>query len=638
MPITLKISMLTTALSASLQAFYTIYTALLVYLTQRVSLSGRLSRRQMLTTIHDMTGAWGGLGAALDGLWQQTKVVASPLEVLSITAYLLNISVLHIASSSIIQFQTFNNTVMVSAPTAVGWPDSSVDYNGFDWATISSLAPSVGNLSSLGNAGLANGTVYDVLLDGTGIGNVTVNATSIDADCALAAGMVYDSTEHPPQFFDQNGSAFPLTFIPWKDQVIFNINGMIAENALNFYVTTAIEGSAALLNRTTIPMNWTYYAPPNISIATIDMSWIFCNISLIRTSAIVDAESNTFLSSISEPPASSIWIKASLPAFSPQEAANETWFWAPFSSAPLVGVNPICSASEASEASEDYDSYDVAQPSGCGYQSSTLDAYLMQLLGMNASQIDPLLVGDPQLSSNTTPSFTLSVDQMETALSQVLAATIWTAGQLGTVGGGFDHSVGSATITRLVLETRLNINWIPLLFALSASIILLVLEMRMTRANSENPPKSSAVNSGGVLELIWLASRLPSMRDAIGRVDNPNIDDLRAAGRFDVLLADVGTEDLAAKHNDDCEPQGGSRGVVTPLYTSIPIEDPTPLRETIMDRLLDGGELTLDSVEVNIERLRSEFKNSIALKNCGPHSIQVAIDEVGMSALRLAMV
>ncbi|KAH7918814.1 hypothetical protein BV22DRAFT_1134312 [Leucogyrophana mollusca] len=613
-PITSKTGMLTTALSASLQAFYTLYTALLVYLTQRVSLSRRLSQRQMLTTIHDMTGAWGGLGAALDGLWQQTKIAASPLGVISVTAYLLNISVLHIASSSIIQFQTFNNTVIASVPTAVGWPDSLANGSFWDWATISSLAPSVGNLSGLGHAGLANSVVYDVLLDNTGIGNVTVNATRVNTDCVLVTGLVYDTIGTPAQLRtrdDERPYSFPSTFVPWTDQVLFNANGFTAWNVLNFIVTTAIEGSAALLDSTTIPMNWTYYASPqgyptNFSIATINMSWVTCNLSLLHTSAIVDAQSNTLLSSTSEVPVSSTWPTALPESMSgePAEVPNVTWIYPPFSSAPPAWANDgaICSASEA------YDG-GGGLVSGCGYQPSMLDAYLMQLLGMNASQIDPLRILYPSWSSSTTPSFTLSVDQMETALSRVLATTMWTAGQLGEVGGGFDHSIGSVTITRFVLETRLNINWIPLSFALSASIILLVLAIRMTHANSENSPKASAVNSGGVLELIWLASRLPGMRDAIGRVDSPNIDDLRAAGRFDVLLADVGEEDLAAKHHDDREYQvlTGPQGAVRPLYTSIPVEDATSLHETVMDRLLDNGEFTSASIELNIKRLRSEI-------------------------------
>ncbi|KAH7920954.1 hypothetical protein BV22DRAFT_1132654 [Leucogyrophana mollusca] len=607
-PITSRSSVLTAALSASLQAFYTIYTALLVYLTQRVSLSRRLSQRQMLTTIHDVTGAWGGLGAALDGLWQQTKVVTSPLGVLSVTAYLLNISVLHTTSSSIIQFQTFNNTVTASAPTAVGWPGPSVDYIGFDWDTISSLAPSVGNFSGLGHAGLTNGIVYDVLLDNTGIGNVTVNATSISSDCALVAGLNYNATGSADTIWAQDGEVFPAPPVPWKDRILCNTN-VIASDMLNFYVTTAIEGSAALLDHTSIPMDWTYYMSPNdtsnnISSATIDMSWVACNISLLHTSAIVDAQSNTFLSSVSEAPVSPTWTSVSPHSLQqPPKTANSSWLWGPWSSAPLADVSAICSASEESEA--------FSTSSGeCGYQPSMLDAYLMQLLGMNASQINPPQPYGPEYSSNTTPSFTLSVDQMEMALSRVLATTMWTAGQLGEVGGGFDHSIGSATITRLVLETRLNINWIPLSFALSASVILLVLAIRMTHADSENPPEADAVNSGGVLELIWLASRMPAMRDTIGRVDSPNIDDLRAAGRFDVLLADAGEEEPAAKHHDysECHCQG-PQGVVRPRYTFIPIDDPTPLRETIIHQLSDDGEpiSESDSVGLEIKRVHSEI-------------------------------
>ncbi|KAH7917519.1 hypothetical protein BV22DRAFT_1135347 [Leucogyrophana mollusca] len=471
-----------------------------------------------------------------------------------------------------------------------------------------------------GHAGLANGIVYDVLLDNTGIGNATVNATSINTDCALVAGLVYDTTGTLGLRTqgDEKPFLFPLQFVPWKDQVIFGISGVVSENVLNFYVTTAIEGSAALLNRTTIPMNWTYYTSlgdtsSNISSATIDMSWVTCNMSILRTSAIVGAQSQ----SVSEAPVSPTWTSV-LPdsiVDPPQETANESWFIFPFDSALPAWIDGevICSASEASAASDAYDA-DSDQLDGCGYQPSMLDAYLMQLLGMNASKINPYLMinppflpDGPAFLSNTTPSFTLSVDQMETALSRVLATTMWTAGQLDEVSGGFDHSIGSATITRLALETRLNINWIPLSFALSASIILLVLAIRMTHSDSdsENPPKAKTVNSGGVLELIWLASRMPAMRDAIGRVDSPNVDDLRAAGRFDVLLADVGEEDSAVKHYDDW-PQG----VVRPQYTSTPIEDPTTLRETVIHRLLDDGEFTLNSVELNIKRVHSE----IALK------------------------
>ncbi|KAG1836970.1 hypothetical protein DFJ58DRAFT_157585 [Suillus subalutaceus] len=61
-------------LSASLQAFYTLYTAVLVFLTQRLAMSRALVHRLKLTTIHDISSAWAGLGSALSNVWKQTCI------------------------------------------------------------------------------------------------------------------------------------------------------------------------------------------------------------------------------------------------------------------------------------------------------------------------------------------------------------------------------------------------------------------------------------------------------------------------------------------------------------------------------------------------------------------------------------
>ncbi|KAH7903529.1 hypothetical protein BJ138DRAFT_968007, partial [Hygrophoropsis aurantiaca] len=54
-----------------------IYTAVLVFVTRRLALSYNFSRRQILTSIHDKSEAWTGIGAALSGLWDQTKIKTS---------------------------------------------------------------------------------------------------------------------------------------------------------------------------------------------------------------------------------------------------------------------------------------------------------------------------------------------------------------------------------------------------------------------------------------------------------------------------------------------------------------------------------------------------------------------------------
>ncbi|KAG1876467.1 hypothetical protein DFJ58DRAFT_177250, partial [Suillus subalutaceus] len=55
-------------LSGSPQTFFTIYTAVLLFLTQRLAISRTLMRRVKLTTIHDISGAWAGLGSALSSV------------------------------------------------------------------------------------------------------------------------------------------------------------------------------------------------------------------------------------------------------------------------------------------------------------------------------------------------------------------------------------------------------------------------------------------------------------------------------------------------------------------------------------------------------------------------------------------
>ncbi|KAG2042542.1 hypothetical protein BDR03DRAFT_563623 [Suillus americanus] len=114
------------ALSTSLQTFYTIYTAILLFLTQWLAISRTLMRRVKLTTIHDISGAWTGLqGSTLSSVWRQTDVPASWCTTSTVATYLASITVLHVTSSTLLQFQTFNDSMMTSVPTSLGWLDDS---------------------------------------------------------------------------------------------------------------------------------------------------------------------------------------------------------------------------------------------------------------------------------------------------------------------------------------------------------------------------------------------------------------------------------------------------------------------------------------------------------------------------------
>jgi hypothetical protein len=170
-----------------------LYTALLVFVTQSLVLSAAFSSPKKLTQIHDICGAWGGLGASLSTLWSQTKVTSSVLPVALVTVYFACVSVLHVASSTIMQLQPFNDTLTMMVPAVATWPDSSVNLSSLDWIAPSTLVPFLQTLYGNTTNGLANNTLYDVPTQG--FVNAAVNATTLNAHCGLLTNLSIDAID-----------------------------------------------------------------------------------------------------------------------------------------------------------------------------------------------------------------------------------------------------------------------------------------------------------------------------------------------------------------------------------------------------------------------------------------------------------
>ena len=150
---------------------------------QRLAISAVMAKRQKLTTVHDICGAWNGIGAAINVLWQQTKAVSSPLMIFAILTYLTCISGLHIISSSVIQFEAFNNTLTSAVSSTLAWPFSSPNITNLDWAGSS---PLIGMWPLLPTAkGLTGSMLYDVPITNDAYMGAVVNATTISAECGL---------------------------------------------------------------------------------------------------------------------------------------------------------------------------------------------------------------------------------------------------------------------------------------------------------------------------------------------------------------------------------------------------------------------------------------------------------------------
>jgi hypothetical protein len=121
-------------------------------------MSRALVRRLKLTTIHDISNAWAGLGSALSSVCKQTRKPASLWATIAVTTYLLCISVLHVTSSTLIQFQTFNSSMMTNVSTTLGWVDMTSSENP---VVITASLPVISRFPGLVPAGISNNIVYD---------------------------------------------------------------------------------------------------------------------------------------------------------------------------------------------------------------------------------------------------------------------------------------------------------------------------------------------------------------------------------------------------------------------------------------------------------------------------------------------
>ena len=153
-----------------------------------------------LTAVHDISQAWTGLGAAIYALVQQTKTVSSIWTMLGVTTYLACVSILHIASTTIMQFTAFNSTSIIPIQSTVTWPSSIVLTNG-SWAGPNLIVTPNNLLQNMETLGLLNNTIYDIVnLTDPAFTTAIVNATSLQANCGLLSNLTFSNSGPSPIF------------------------------------------------------------------------------------------------------------------------------------------------------------------------------------------------------------------------------------------------------------------------------------------------------------------------------------------------------------------------------------------------------------------------------------------------------
>ena len=159
-----------------------------MFIVQQLATSKLIAQRHHLTTIHDTANAWTGVGAAVYSLLQQRNSASSLWAIIGVAMYLGCVSVMHIASTTIMEFTAYNSTSTSSVQTLVTWPNSSV----LSYTTWMDSMPPITLIDDLHTNGLLNNTIYDILTTTqSSFINATVNATSLQVTCGLLSNLSF---------------------------------------------------------------------------------------------------------------------------------------------------------------------------------------------------------------------------------------------------------------------------------------------------------------------------------------------------------------------------------------------------------------------------------------------------------------
>ncbi|KAJ6578074.1 hypothetical protein B0H19DRAFT_1229976 [Mycena capillaripes] len=538
------VSFLITAITTTLG---TIYSALLVFLTQKLSSRRSLNRDQTLTATHDSAAAWAGVGSAISHVWHQKTVFASIVGVLSVFLYLANILILHVSTSSLLSLQTFNasRSVPIVTQSLPAFNFSSHNWSAEDFGQYGKACtvregvllygedslyslPSV--LSGKTNTiGLHGGTLYDVLGPTVGVGNVTVNATGFNITCGYPMDMTH---RYQPQTNC------------WRLHV----------QGTNYCIKSTGENTGLpIIDSSDKPSSWVNLEPPmNTSVSSIQV--LRCSQSLVSQTAVVDLKTQKVID-----------------INPPLEKNTSTWF--PYTYTPAEAMSfpelltnpaqsPGSSFINAWEHWYTLNPYSDMHSDDAGLTYA--DLYLIQKLNLRP------------VDGNGPPNVTLH--ELENALSILVASIFWTLGHMPTmfsyqsdpanplsIGEGLDLvqlQEGTAVVTELFAQTRLDTRTdrpaimtvehncgneaahfmaIPthahqIGAGLVVSVVLMLLSLQFSHLRQGTPEEDISIDGTGLLHIMWLYRNHPELETLMEQVDYPTDRSLREAGMVQTML------------------------------------------------------------------------------------------------------
>ncbi|KAJ3556889.1 hypothetical protein NM688_g1774 [Phlebia brevispora] len=535
-----------TVIAIASQAFTIIYCAALVLLTQRITLNESSKRRQTLTSIHDKTSAWLGLGTSLLTLGRQAKLATDVLGIFMITTYLLLIFVVHTTLPSIFGVSTQNVTINAVHTTILARQNATSELNGATTPQLFSSGStnvSLSNLYSilqvydsldLPTVGVLDNTLYDIIpstKNAADIG-VEVNATTFSVDCASLpdADQIYfvDPEDADPFYifgFADNQYAVYLSVMGLNQFQVLPVivasndsdsNGMppnMLVVATTYPMVDSAGGNAtsASLNPSWVE-NTQFNTNNNITLSSISL--MGCNFGSHNSTVLVDPQSRT----------------VDQPSAAPSPARWHEWTDPGTGGDPLLMDNLQAFVNNIPSFVSAPNLYPIALENGTFSGSSSVDT---------PSILEQFLQIDISTSRNTSldTSGPVTVGELNWSLARAYSAVLWyynsvsaTSLNVAFSNGGDERLQGQASIPTSVLQDRVTINKLSLFAGLGASGVLFVLVSFMIIRSGGRSKNAIHYDITGVLPILWLLGSEPELAS----IEEPDTDALRVAGMYEV--------------------------------------------------------------------------------------------------------
>ncbi|KAJ7113136.1 hypothetical protein C8R44DRAFT_797239 [Mycena epipterygia] len=512
----------------------TIYSSLLLVITQKLATRRVLQKHLTLTATHDNSVAWAGIGSALTVLWAHRAVSSSLMTIVLVTTYLGCIMALHVTTPALFAVQTFNQSQPLSVTTQ-GLPEFNRSFTSTDFAGFSAedtmgayarhvlkFLPWIENMTATEKVGLEPGTLYDILEVNSGAGNITMPATGFNISCGFITGVNTNWSQTTQLWTVTLDDSIGVVQVPYTQPGIIGIVQSNFGYISNFSSNVVVLYSTIPVVDSAMETGPSVQLSPDMPGAVSALQFFQCSQSLVKQNATVDAHSRRLLD---RGPAitktSSKWspYAGPLAAFS-NGTMIEMWAsW--FNYMPSTGIPR---------------NFFINSTNDRAYFLSVAEQYFIQKLNL-------LVPNNPDGKSSRPPN--VSLHDVENSLSNIVSYMFWIMGHISGSGATaieipadpqqaheIQYNVpfllaGSATVPEIIPAGRLDINIIAISVGLVVSLCLGALAIVFSWGIGK---ADISVDGTGFLHAIWLFRHSPELNSRLHQVETPTDNNLRAAG------------------------------------------------------------------------------------------------------------